>query len=298
MQPLAATIITMRLLIIFGVTALVLAAGCEREMPPEDSGRQATASHPWELPGWTVPPELSAVSPLASEPYDSVDEVDLPTRHGPVLPEQDTLDPAILPGLWQQVCYVNQEKLNLIPVGGMNLMELQAGGYSAFYSVQNGETAMMDGNWRKSAAGVVELAFGADGVPQAMYGQLYEDDFLYLWNYENQRGLWFARARPDAAPQIGANRFDTTRGELFLKDVVSQSYQGTVSADNEIIVAGYYDKGVLSMRWEDERGNLGGYAAFIVSEDWQTLKGVWWIDDYQAAPFGGPWNGTKKAAGE
>lgn len=288
----------MRLVIIIAALTLALAVGCERDAPPETAGRQATASHPWDIPGWQLPPGLNAISPLASEPYDSVDEVDIPTRHGPALPPQDTLDPELLPGLWQQVCFVNAEKLYLIPVGAMSLMELKVNGYGTFYSFKNGEASMLEGSWRKSAPGVVDLAFGPEGVPQEMYGQLYENDFLYVWNYDSQRGLWFARARPDADPQIGANRFETTRGELFLKDVVAQSYQGILYSDNEVVVAGYYDKGVLSMRWEDERGNLGGYAAFIVSEDWQELKGVWWIDDYEAAPFGGPWNGKRKVVSE
>jgi hypothetical protein len=52
------------------------------------------------------------------------------------------------------------------------------------------------------------------------------------------------------------------------------------------------------MRWENEQHNQGGYAAFIVSPEWESLEGVWWIDDYEAVPFGGPWNGTAAAAAE
>ena len=45
------------------------------------------------------------------------------------------------------------------------------------------------------------------------------------------------------------------------------------------------------MTQQDDR-TAGGFAVFRVSPDWKTLTGAWWLDDYEAAPFGGPWDGT------
>jgi len=277
--------------------ALLLLCGCDRDRDPETLAR-ATVTHPWELESWQVPPELAAARQPAMPEYDAEQQVETPNRHGPVLPEQDTLDPQLLPGTWLQICFTAIERLNLVPPGEMNLIDLRPDGSGTYYAVHEYKATQYEGSWSKTRPGVVELGFGENGVTQEMYGQLFEEDFLYLWNYDNQEGLWLARARPEMSPPIQANHFETTRGEMRLTDVVAQSYQGQLIAENEIVIAGYYEMGVLSMRWEDERGNLGGYAAFLVSPDWQQLTGVWWIDDYQAAPFGGGWNGTRVDAGQ
>lgn len=271
---------------------LLLVVGCQRDRDPSAIA-QATATHPWELEGWQAPSELDRRIPAGGEDYDVDQQVEIPTRHGPVLPETDTLDPQLLPGAWLQICYIKEEKLGLVPPGEMNVLDLRPDGSGIYVAYHNYEGVRHEGTWLKSRPGVVQLAFGEHGVAQDMYGQLFEEEFLYLWNYDSQEGLWLARARPDRSSTIEANHFDTTRGELQLTTVVAQSYQGKLLAENEVVVAGYYELGVLSMRWEDERGNLGGYAAFIVGEDWRDLTGVWWIDDYQAAPFGGGWSGTR-----
>jgi hypothetical protein len=46
------------------------------------------------------------------------------------------------------------------------------------------------------------------------------------------------------------------------------------------------------MRWEEDDRSGTGYAMFIVPAGWKSLKGAWWIDDYEATPFSGTWNGT------
>jgi len=277
--------------------ALVFIAGCPRDRDPQALA-QATASHPWELESWQMPPELSAVKQPALPEYDEEQQVEIPNRHGPVLPEQDTLDPQLLPGTWLQVCYTKTERLYLVPPGEMNMIDLRPDGSGTYYAIHEYKPEQYEGGWSKIRPGVIEMGFGEDAVSQEMYGQLYQEDFLYLWNYDSQQGLWLVRARPDMGAAIEANHFDTSRGEMKLTDVVGQSFQGQLLAENEIVIAGYYELGVLSMRWEDERGRLGGYAAFLVGQDWQELTGVWWIDDYQAAPFGGTWNGTRVDAGQ
>lgn len=272
--------------------ALLLLAGCQREPAPGGTAA-GTATHPWELPNWQAPPELSNKLQSQAEAYQPDQQVETPHLRGPVLPENDTLDPRYVAGSWLQVCYVKAEKLGLVPPGEMNVLDLQPDGKGTYLAFHDYKAVRHEGTWSKGKPGIVELTFGQKGVTQDMYGQLFENDFLYLWSYKTQEGLWLVRAQPDMGTTIAANHFDTTRGDLRLTNVVAQSYQGKLSAEHDITVAGYFEMGVLTMRWEDERGNLGGYAAFIVSPDWQTLRGVWWIDDYQTAPFGGEWNGTR-----
>ena len=59
-------------------------------------------------------------------------------------------------------------------------------------------------------------------------------------------------------------------------------------------INGFYNRGVLSIRWEQDDRAGAGYAAFVVGKDWQTLKGAWWIDDYEAIPFSDAWDGTRE----
>ncbi|MCH7472273.1 hypothetical protein IIA79_04905 [bacterium] len=264
-----------------------LLAACPREYPPgENPAEFANATHPWELPGWKPPPGLK---PAATQRAKSGD-VKLPKLRGPALPADDTLDPALLPGRWLLVCSVREEKMELMAVGEMDLVELRRDGTVAYNFITGGEGDVKEGTWGKLEPGVVGLAIGNTEMLE-LYGQIFGEDFLYLWNYDFQVGHWFVRLPVEATERIEANSFRTSWGELKFKDVVQQSYSGTLSAESEISVGGFYESGVLSMRWEDERSNRAGFAAFRVGAGWNELQGTWWIDDYEAAPFGGSLDG-------
>jgi len=280
----------MRWLLPICCALLVTAAGCLRDVPDTgDVPATATATHPWELPGYELPPELERTS--AETETNTTEQ---PVMRGPKLPGTDTLDPELLLGRWLQVCFVKEEKMNQSVVGSMNILEIQPGGMSRYLDIRDNEATPLDGTWSKLAPGVLGLGFGEDRQQLEMYGELFAGQFLYLWSYDTQQGLWFARMPDAAAPRIEANLFEHTRGELHLTDVVAQSYRGVLSGESEITVGGYYESGVMTMAWEDQAGNLGGFAAYIVSPDWETLDGVWWIDDWEAAPFGGRWQATRK----
>jgi len=271
----------MRALICVGL--LLLATGCPREQP---AGPRGTATHPWELPGWE-----SATAPAPVETTESDAEIDQPARHGPSLPSEDTLDPALLPGQWLQICIVAEERMQLIPPGEMDIFQFGDNGQAYYQGVAEGQLGEpMSGSWYKTQPGVLTLDFGGSAD---FYGELYRGAFLYLWNYDRQIGFWYARVPTEATAGIERNRFDTSRGPLLFTDVVGLSFSGSAGEAEEIAIStGYYFAGVLSLRWEDPQYHSSGYAMFIVSPDWQELMGTWWIDDYEAAPFGGSWDGT------
>jgi len=225
----------MRWLLPICCALLVTAAGCLRDVPDTgDVPATATATHPWELPGYELPPELERTS--AETETNTTEQ---PVMRGPKLPGTDTLDPELLLGRWLQVCFVKEEKMNQSVVGSMNILEIQPGGMSRYLDIRDNEATPLDGTWSKLAPGVLGLGFGEDRQQLEMYGELFAGQFLYLWSYDTQQGLWFARMPDAAAPRIEANLFEHTRGELHLTDVVAQ-------------------------------------------------------DDWEAAPFGGRWQATRK----
>lgn len=283
----------MRILPVILLLAAVV-CGCPRDVVDDTGQRSAgTATHPWELSGWELPSELAEVSEESSAAFSAADEVTPPALRGPAFSPTDTMDPALLPGRWLQVCQVSAEKMNLVPVGEMDLLELQPNGYATYYRVEQREAQPLEGSWRKVEPGVLGLSFGTEQEGH-FYGEMFAGSFLYIWNYDHQVGYWFARVPPEGTGTIEANSFSTSRGALRLADVVAQSYSGTVTGTSEVTVAGYYESGVLTMRWEDEAGSAAGFAAFIVAPDWSELAGVWWRDDYEAAPFGASWDGQRE----
>jgi len=283
----------MRWFTLIVVACLLVVTGCQRDGVREaEEARGQLATHPWELPDWQMPDEVMAQRPDAAANYDAEEQVETPTKRGPSLPEIDTFDPELVPGRWLQVCMVSREQLALVPSGEMDMMELRADGKGAYHSVSQGEVQSIEGNWEKLEAGMLAIGFG-EGDLLPMYGELRDENFLYIWNYENQQGIWFTRLPQEATPEIQANTYDSTRGRLHFQDVVARSYSGYVEGESELNMRGFYESGILTMRWEDEKNNVGGYAAFRVGPDWQEMHGVWWIDDYEAAPFGGAWNCTR-----
>jgi len=273
--------------------AMLLGLGaCQRENTPE----YGDATHPWDIGDDSIAsgiPELGGNQDASDG--DSSGEVAVPTLRGPILSQQDTLDTDQIPGLWIQVCRVRDEKMDLYPVEEMDLLQLTPENKAILTIVSQGEIYQtIEGNWRKAAPGKFGMSMG-EYDEKVSFAEMYGPNFLYIWDYDIQLGVWYARAQQNASNQIEANLFDTSRGMLHFTNVVGNSYQGYLDSAHKNDLRGMYVGGILTMRWEDQKGKLGGFAAFIVDPGWETLDGVWWIDDYEAAPFGGPWTGTRMA---
>ena len=280
-------------LLLLTALAVLGPAGCKRN--PGAGRPTGTATHPWELGDQHVASGLPEVERAPVEEFDPRAEVDSPTLPGPAWSATDTLDPERMAGLWYPVCNVRDEIMRLTPLDQVVVLQLEPDGKVVFQAVNNGEVVnSVDGYWAKAAAGKISMGI-AGNDPKVSNAEMYGDGFLYIWDYDIQIGSWYVRLPQEASQTIDANRFDTTRGELVFTSVVGQSYEGYCQGVNKLDLRGLYTNGILTMRWEDQQGNLGGFAAFTVDPGWQALDGVWWVDDYEAAPFGGPWTGTKLA---
>jgi hypothetical protein len=287
-QPLLPTRAWICLLIM--LLAMLLLVACPRQYPAgKDPALNAKASHPWELPGANAEQQSAQNQSAANS---SGTQVVFPDQRGPRLPAEDTLDESQLAGAWRQVCFVRREQLQLSVRGAMNLMELQAGGTVAYHLYAAGKQDIREGTWRKVKPGVLDIRIGSP-AEMLFYGQLVDGQFLYLWNYDSQEGLWFARQPDKYAAHLERNRFQTTRGDFKIANIVQDQYTGTVTeGEITIEVRGGFQEGVLTMDWRDAKNSSQGYAVFIVSPDSSSLLGYWWLDDWEAAPFGGAWDCT------
>jgi hypothetical protein len=119
---------------------------------------------------------------------------------------------------------------------------------------------------------------------------MFGTDFMYLWTFDTNNGLWLARRPASSSLTIDRNTFDFTSGErLKLTSVKGITYSGHIEGPSPKQVSGGFAQGVLSMHFVDSNSNSDGYAMFIVDPDWQGLHGVWWLNNYTSAPFGGSW---------
>ncbi len=118
---------------------------------------------------------------------------------------------------------------------------------------------------------------------------MFGEDFFFFWSYNGSVGMWFARLPGESTPRIEHNHFSSNLGDIHLESVNDNVFYGTAEGEYARDIAGIYTNGILLMRWEEPDTSAAGYAAFIVAPDWSELNGVWWIDDYEAAPFGGPY---------
>lgn len=285
----------MRVVITCGLICLaaLLFGGCPRhysaDNPPPQVG---TATHPWELQGWKPPVE----QPKQGEEQAAAAAVELPPDIGPSLPTQDLLDAGKLPGVWLQVCHVWSERMNLITPDDMDEMELQEGGPVIYRTVSAGQEVTTEGQWEKTRPGRLQITV-AGGRSAEYYAVLYRDEFLYIWDQGKREADWFVKVPLIPSDRILANDFNTTLGRLKLTSVVGNSCEGTLTDQNvNIRVTGYYVSGILALRWEDPQRNGAGYAAFHVDQDWNALFGTLWLGDFEAAPFLGPWDGTRAEA--
>ncbi len=284
-----------RIAVIALMCLLLAVLGCPRDIPPEALARQGTATHPWELPGYTPDSSLlpsEAESAGADQAPTGEEAIELPAARGPALSTEDTLLEADIPGQWLQVCISAGERLNLPANADMDILDLRED-HTMIWQIRQAEqeTQFLEGNWAKPGPGQFSLqTTGMDAVP--LYGQMFNHDFLFLWSYDQKLGHWFVRLPVSGGERITRNRFATTFGNMIFTEVGDLGFHGVVYGEYERSIGGRYLPGVLTMRWEETQTKSAGYAAFIVDPEFNTLDGVWWLDDYEAAPFGGPWTGT------
>jgi hypothetical protein len=273
---------------------VVLIAGCPRTYPEGvDPQAQVRGSHPWDSPAFDGK-ELARTQDSADDQRMEASGggvIDARPERGPAFPEQDTLDESKLVGSWLVVAATADEKQYILPTSDQDTFELQPRGYLVYHAVADWKDTTSDGHWKKVKPGVLGISIGSGGQITEFSSQLYEDGFLYMWSYDQRSGLWMARLPEKYTDRLEANRFDTTRGTLVLSDVVGTSFSGKVAGTRSMTVSGFYNRGIISMRWDQDDRTGSGFAMFIVSPDWKSLKGAWWIDDYEAAPFSGPWDG-------
>lgn len=282
----------MRMRVITWAVLLFAAAlwlpACQRRFADEARApKYGAATHPWELQGWRLPVTQQGGQENAAA------AVELPPDIGPQLSTQDTLDPAQLPGIWLQICGVASERMNLILPEDMDELELNEGGQAVFRAVTDNNAAIYNGTWEKTKPGRLRLTF-LGGTNAEYYGELFRGEFLYLWDQDRGAADWYARVPLLPSERIMANRFDTQAGLLTITSTVGASYEGEVqSKDTTVRVTGFYLSGIITMRWEDPEHKAGGYAAFHVDKDWNSLYGAVWLDDYKTSPFQGPWDGLR-----
>jgi hypothetical protein len=276
--------------------ALLLLCGCPRTFPEgQDPAAMFTGAHAWDSPGYRGP-ELELQRRFAEEQQQAEIAAGggaLPAApgRGPEFPAQDTLIPEQMYGAYLVAGLSSGEQQFLLPVGEQDTFRFDSGGFVTFGSLAQWKESVQDGRWRKLRPGVITLTFGG-AAPAEFHGQLFRDDFLYIWNYEQKSGFWMARLPEQAEERLRAGRYETSRGTLEITEVVGASLTGRVTGRQQMTVSGYYNRGILSLRWEMDDRTGTGFAAFIVSPDGKRLKGAWWVDDYEAAPFGGEWDGT------
>lgn len=258
--------------------------------------QQGTATHPWELPGYQPDSSLYQSEAEQVDPNQAAANVEgsleLPASRGPALSTEDTLLEADIPGQWLQICICSNEQLNLPAYTDMDMLELRENRTMTWQNRIDGQDPQYyEGYWDKPAPGQITLQM-RDSDPVLLYGQMHGRDFLYLWSYKQKAGQWFVRLPVAGSQRITRNRFSTTFGDMIFTEVGDLGFHGVVMGEYERSIGGRYMPGIIAMRWEETQTRSAGYAAFLVDPEFETLDGVWWLDDYEAAPFGGPWTGT------
>ncbi|MCB1217980.1 hypothetical protein KDL44_11345 [bacterium] len=276
-----------------------LLSACQRSNPDADRGlANARATHPWQLPSGSR--DYNRTLPGSDTPEIPADgKVQRPLGRGPQFNENDTIDEQLVPGSWVQVGQCINEKLDLRNSSNYNTLTFQANGSFRQLIYGDGEiTGEISGVWDKTAPGVLTMTVSdQNGSPliSELHCEMFGRDFLFMWSYSDHLGLWYARQVQDEPLQmIGWNRYDSNLGEIFLSNVGKDSYYGelTTSEGSSWQLNGYLVDGILNMAWIDSANNASGFAAFTVEGDWDTLNGTLWKNDYEAAPFAGPFTAS------
>jgi hypothetical protein len=251
-------------------------------------------THAWNQPGYKGE-ELQLVRERPGSGTTDQAKVDVRAEKGPAFPTEDSLDIDKLDGFWLVVAITHDEKQVLLPVSEQDTFIFQNGRSMIYHSITNWQDNVTQGSIKKLKPGVLGIKFGTSGDFVEFYTMLFRDDFLYIWNYENKTGFWMVRLPEQVTERVMANNFDTTRGTMHLTDVVATSFTGTVGeGPRGMIIHGFYNRGVISLDWTQNDRTGQGFAAFVVGPEWKTLKGTWWIDDYEAIPFSDAWDGTRE----
>ena len=276
------------------IAAACIFAGCTRDYPDgADPKAKVRGAHAWNMPGYQGG-ELRLIKQRPETGVSDTPEVDARSEKGPALPAEDTIDLDKLNGYWLVVALTNDETQYLLPVSDQDTFIFQNGRSVIYHSISNWKDTVQEGSIRKTKPGVLGIKFG-NGEFLDFYGMLFRDDFLYIWNYEQKTGFWMVRLPDQATERVQANLFETTRGQMKLEDVVATSFSGKVANDKRgLAIHGFYNRGVISIEWTQNDRTGQGFAAFVVGPEWKTLKGAWWIDDYEAIPFSDVWDGTRK----
>lgn len=266
----------------------VLAVSCQRDYQEgQDPAEFAHASHPWDFQhsqqyfmDMFKPVEQSEAQPERK-----------PSVRGPALSDEDLLDPETLPGRYIQICAVGGGKISPVLITEMDIIEFYAGGRITYHSILESEDTVLTGFWEKLGPGMIGFRIGSDtSVPLHM--QQFGRNFFYYWTYEREEGHWFARIPEGYPERMVTNVLDTSQGKMHIESVNEYQVTGTVQGEYERTIQGVYYLGMLIFRWEEEMTATGGWAVMRSSADGLSFDGVWWIDDYEAAPFGGPWTAS------
>jgi hypothetical protein len=255
---------------------------------------QSQRRYPWLTPG-----ELRGSSTAGNTARRSGSEniglgarFELPNDLGrhPSINQVDTLDPASIVGEWLLVAHVNQEQIVLHEPGSFFPFSFMPDGRMSMMQMSSGQvTSVIDGVWDKPGPGQFSMGIGRS-EPLLYYGEMLNRDFFYIWTFSSKNGLWLVRRPQSPSDSIRANEFVFESGQrMKFSAVRGNVIEGYIDGPTFTKIAGGYALGVLNLRWVDESSNSEGYAAFIVSDDWSQLHGVWWLDDYEAAPLGGSW---------
>lgn len=286
-------IMAMRILVLLA-GILLLAVACQRDYPEGHPSKTARATHLWDIVAQSKPvPEGGMQPPEPEIPQDEVSQREL--ERGPAFSEEDTIDTAYLPGAWLQLCESSGERIEPIPVDMMDVIEFAEDGRLVYHLINRGEDNPQQGTWAKVGPGTMEFTV-ADSEASLFRMQMMGENLFFFWNYEAQMGFWFGKLTQGVPQQIPYSRYDSNFGEMHFESVNQGQFMGTIAGQYERTMFGAYIAGILLMRWEEPDTSAAGYGAMIMSPDGTSMEGGWWIDDYEAAPFGGPLTATAQEA--
>jgi hypothetical protein len=290
----------MTIRILLGTALAVLLCGslsCRRSISEEERGiSELQATHPWELPAGRDAYISDSVRSRQNTDIPPDGKVEKVPARGPQFSETDTLDVGKLAGSWVMVGIVANERMSLRSNSDYSTLVLQQNSsYKLFDYNDNELSATLSGEWRKTKPGVIGLfASGQSGHADSreVHSELFAEDFFYMWDYSGHWGNWFVRqTRDEPEVMIGYNRYNSNLGHIVLTNVGKASYSGEMTTEEGHVwqLSGYLVDGILNMAWTDVYNNASGFAAFIVEDNWDRLRGAYWKNDYEARPFSAEW---------
>ena len=292
--------IIIRLILLACLVLSLLTVACHRSSSEESRGKSGIdATHPWELP---VNSSVFIRPGAGNKPQltNQDGEVVIPQSKGPILSKSDLFNSSILPGSWVMICRVLSEQMNIDAASQYSTMVFQQNGNFRLNQYANRELGnTVEGNWTKEEPGYLTMYITNQQGQQIitrMNAEMFGNDFLYLWYEEARQGFWLARQSMDEPyAKIDHNRYETNRGELLMSNVGLDSYSGELTTSDGSVwtVSGYLVDGILNAVWTDKANQAAGFGAFIIRDNWTTLDGVIWRDDYEDLPFSQQWTGRK-----